>query len=59
MGKLTMVTKGGGITRAKHMRTRMNLVAKVVKNLRVVIPYVYTLQMLADGLSKMINGKDF
>jgi len=37
----------------------MNLVAKVVKNLRVVIPYVYTLQMLADGLSKMINGKDF
>jgi hypothetical protein len=54
-----MVTKGGGITRTKHMLTRMHLVLEAVNEHRVAIHYINTSGMLADGLTKPIDGKYF
>jgi hypothetical protein len=57
---ISMVTSGGGITRAKHMRARMFLVMEAVQELRVKIKYVpLTALMIADGLTKPLDGKAF
>jgi methionine synthase II (cobalamin-independent) len=56
---ISMVTTGGGITRTKHMRTRMYLVLEAVKDQRVKVRYVPTAAMLADGLTKPLDGKAF
>lgn len=45
-----MVTSGGGVTRTKHMRARMFLVLEAVKSSRVIIQYIPTALMIADGL---------
>jgi hypothetical protein len=34
---IDMVTSGGGITRTKHMRTRLHLVLEAIKESRVVV----------------------
>jgi hypothetical protein len=54
-----MVTSGGGVTRTKHMRARMFLVLEAVKSSRVIIQYIPTALMIADGLTKTIDGKAF
>jgi hypothetical protein len=54
-----MVTGGGGVTRTKTMRTRMNLVLEAVKEDRIEIRYVNTKGMEADGLSKSLSGTSF
>ena len=56
---ITMVTGGGGVTRTKTMRTRMNLVLEAVKEDRIEIRYVNTKGMEADGLSKSLSGTSF
>jgi len=56
---ITMVTEGGGVTRSKTMRTRMNLVLEAVKEERIEIRYVNTKGMEADGLSKSLGGASF
>jgi len=56
---ISMVTTGGGITRTKHLRTRMFLVLESLKEKRVNIRYIHTSGMNADGLTKPIDGKDF
>jgi hypothetical protein len=56
---ITMVTEGGGVTRSKTMRTRMNLVLEAVKEERIEIRYVNTKGMEADGLSKTLGGASF
>jgi hypothetical protein len=56
---ISMVTTGGGMTRTKHMRTRMFLVLESLKEKRVTIRYIHTSGMIADGLTKPIEGKDF
>jgi hypothetical protein len=56
---ITMVTVGGGVTRMKHMRTRMNLVLEAVKQNRITVRYVNTKQMKADGLLKPLEGAEF
>lgn len=56
---ISMVTTGGGITRAKHMRTRMFLVLESIKDKRETIHYIHTSGMIANGLTKPIDGKDF
>jgi hypothetical protein len=43
----------------KHMRTRMNLVCEAVEELEMVIKYVGTKEMKADGLTKVLRGADF
>ena len=54
-----MVTTGGGITRTKHMRTWMFLILESLKDNRVTIHYIHTPGMIADDLTKPIDGKDF
>jgi hypothetical protein len=56
---ISMVTSGGGIMRTKHMHARMFLVLEAVKELRVKIWYVFTALMVADGLTKPLDGKAF
>jgi hypothetical protein len=56
---ITMVTEGGGMTRTKTMRMRMNLVLEAVKEDRTEIRYVNTKGMGADGLSKSLGGASF
>jgi hypothetical protein len=56
---ISMVTSGGGITRTKHMRARMFLLLEAVQELRVKIKYVPAALMIADGLTKSLDGKAF
>jgi len=49
---VTLVTKGGGITRTKHLRARMNLGKEAVEEKRAFIVHVSAEEMKADGFSK-------
>jgi hypothetical protein len=49
---VTLVTKGGGITRTKHLRARMNLGREAVEEKRAFIVHVLAGEMKADGFSK-------
>lgn len=48
----TLVMKGGGITRTKHLCARMNLEKEVVDQKRALILYARAETMKADGFSK-------
>ncbi len=56
---ISLVTKGGGVVRTKHLRVRMNLCKEAVDEERVRIAYVHTSKMIADGLTKALEGKAF
>jgi hypothetical protein len=56
---IDMVTSGGGITRTKHMRTRLHLVLEAIKESRVVVKRVGTKEMKADGFTKCLDGASF
>jgi hypothetical protein len=56
---IEMVTSGGGVTRTKHMRTRMYLVLEAIAEKRVQIKHIGTKQMKADGFTKRLNGAEF
>jgi hypothetical protein len=57
---ITLVTSGGGITRTKHLRARMNLVKEAVMDRkRVKVAYMPTERMVADGLTKVLEGQQF
>jgi len=56
---VTLVTKGGGITRTKHLRARMNLGKEMVDQGRVHVVYIKAAKMKADGLSKPYNPAEF
>jgi hypothetical protein len=58
MSVISMVTSGGGIKQTKQMRTRMFLVLESLKEQRVTSHYIHTSGMIADGLTKPIEGKD-
>jgi hypothetical protein len=49
---VSLVTKGGGKTRTKHMRARMNLAKEMVDEGRAEIIHVKAPRMKADGFSK-------
>jgi hypothetical protein len=56
---ITLVTKGGGVVRTKHLRARMHLGKEAVDEHKVNIVHVPTKQMIADGLTKPLEGRDF
>jgi hypothetical protein len=56
---IDMVTSGGGITRTKHMRTRLLLVLEAIKESSVVVQRVGTKEMKADGFTKCLDGASF
>jgi hypothetical protein len=49
---VSLVTKGGGQTRTKHLRARMNLGKEMVDKKRVIVKYIRGEDMDADGFSK-------
>jgi hypothetical protein len=52
---ISLVTIGGGITRTKHLRARMNLGKEMVDEGRIKVIYVQAEGMKADGLSKPLD----
>jgi len=56
---ITLVTEGGGVMRTKHLRVRMELCKQPLQEGKFTIKYVNTKQMLADGLTKALEGDDF
>jgi len=56
---ITLVTEGGGVMRTKHLRVRMELCKQALREGKVKIQYVNTKQMIADGLTKALEGEDF
>ncbi len=56
---ISLITIGGGVTRTKHMRARMNLAKESIEEKRVSICYLNTKEMPADGASKVLEGADF
>ena len=49
---ISLITKGGGITRTKHLRARMHLGKEAYDNKCIQVKYKGTKEMEADGLSK-------
>jgi len=56
---ISLVTRGGGITRTKHMRARVNLGKECFDEKRAIVVYCNTKKMRADGVSKVLEGKDY
>ena len=59
MSTITLATKGGGKHRNKHLRSRQAWVRERVKNKEVEIKYLNTKQMVADALTKPLQGELF
>jgi hypothetical protein len=49
---ISLITKGGGITRTKHMRARMHIGKEAHDKGSILVRYKGTKDMKADGLSK-------
>jgi hypothetical protein len=56
---ITLVTVRGGKVRTKHMRVWMHLVREAIAEKRVTVKHVQTLEMIADRLTKTLDGADF
>lgn len=56
---MQLVTTGGGITRTKHLRARMNMAREVIEQDRVQLVHCRVALMKADDLTKPLEGTDF
>ena len=56
---ILVVTEGGGVVWTKNLCLRVELVKQALQDERIVIKYINTKQMLADGLTKALEGEDF
>jgi hypothetical protein len=56
---ITLVTQGGGVTRTRHLRNRMHLVKEAVDDKRLDIRHCKTINMIADGFTKPLEGVAF
>jgi hypothetical protein len=56
---ITLVTKGGGVTRTRHLRTRMHLAKEALDEQRIIIRQCNTKLLIADGFTKPLEGFDF
>jgi hypothetical protein len=56
---ITLVTQGGGVTRTRHLRNRMHLVKEAVDDKRLDIRHCKTMNMIADGFTKPLEGVAF
>eukprot|EP00590_Aulacoseira_subarctica_P002999 CAMPEP_0172416062 /NCGR_PEP_ID=MMETSP1064-20121228/2499_1 /TAXON_ID=202472 /ORGANISM="Aulacoseira subarctica , Strain CCAP 1002/5" /LENGTH=671 /DNA_ID=CAMNT_0013153423 /DNA_START=324 /DNA_END=2338 /DNA_ORIENTATION=+ len=56
---ISLVTEGGGVVRTKHLRVRMELCKEALKENKFTLQYISTKNMLADGLTKALEGADF
>ncbi len=55
---ISLVMKGGGITRTKHLCARMNVCKEAVEENRIRVIYDHTSKMLVDGLMKILEGNN-
>jgi Reverse transcriptase (RNA-dependent DNA polymerase) len=53
---ITLVTKGGGRSRTKHMKVRQHMVKEMYDNEEVSIQYTKTTDMIVDVLTKPLGG---
>jgi hypothetical protein len=49
---VSLVTIGGGVTRIKHLRVRMNLGKEMVDEGKIKVTYKSAENMIADGFTK-------
>jgi hypothetical protein len=56
---VTLVTHGGGVTRTRHLKNHMHLAKEAVDMVRLVIKHCKAEMMIADGLTKPLDGSDF
>lgn len=59
MSTISLVTKGGGKYRTRHLRVRVNLVKEKYDAGELMVNYKSTKQMLADILTKPLQGALF
>ncbi len=52
---ISLITKGGFVTRTRHLRARMNLGREMVEEKRKIIEYKKAEEMKADGFSKPLD----
>ena len=57
MSVISLITKGGGTTRTKHLRARMFIAKELVELRKIIELYLNTKKMPADEASKSIEGK--
>jgi hypothetical protein len=56
---ILLITQGGGAMRTKHLCVRMNLGKEALEKNRIIIRYLHTSKMITDGLTKVLEKKDF
>lgn len=56
---ISLVKEGGGVARTKHLRVHMALCQEALMEQGIVIKYMPTDRMIADCLTKALNGKAF
>ena len=54
---ISLITKGGGTTRTKHLRAQMFIAKELVELREIILLYLNTKKMPADGASKYLEGK--
>ena len=59
MSTISLVTKGGGKPRTKHLRVRQHLIKDKVSGKEISIAYTPTTKMLADAMTKPTQGEQF
>ncbi len=56
---ILLETKYGRVVQTKHHRVQMNLCREAVQEKRIKVEYINTSKMLADGLTKVFERKEF
>jgi len=56
---ISLVKEGGGVARTKHLRVRMELCKEALREKHIEIIYMPTGKMIADCLTKALDGKAF
>jgi hypothetical protein len=59
MSTISLVTKGGGKPRTKYLRVRQHLIKERVSGKEISIVYTPTTRMLADTMTKPVQGELF
>ena len=56
---ISLVNECGKVARTNHLQVRMELSREALQHNKFLIQYVHTLKMIADGLTKALEGKPF
>ena len=56
---ISLITEGGGIARTKHLRVRIEMCKQALREKKWRLQYVNTKNMIADGMTKVLEGEVF